>query len=88
MFSPRGADGLWDVRDQPPNSEPLRRLAAARRASARTPDSALDGNDMWAYTKREGIPIIRSICARWQTLPLLGDADITFPIQIERRHHR
>ena len=39
-------------------------------------------SDIWAYTKREGIPIIPLYLARGgKRYRSLGDADITFPIE-------
>jgi sulfate adenylyltransferase subunit 2 len=39
-------------------------------------------SDIWAYTKREGIPIIPLYLAReGKRYRSLGDADITFPVE-------
>ena len=82
VFSPRGAEGAWDVRDQPPefwdqfNAPPP--LGAHLRVH---PILHWTERDIWLYTRREGIPIIPLYLARGgKRYRSLGDADITFPI--------
>jgi len=88
VFSPRGADGLWDVRDQPPEFWNHFNASPPPGAHLRVhPILHWTESDIWAYTKREGIPIIPLYLARGgKRYRSLGDADITFPI--ESRHHR
>src|SRR5262245_24185659 len=82
VFSPRGAEGAWDVRDQPPefwdqfNASPP--LGAHLRIH---PILHWTENDIWAYTRREGIPIIPLYLAHnGKRYRSLGDSDITFPV--------
>src|SRR5262249_11295056 len=82
VFSPRGSENLWDVRDQPPefwnhfNAAPL--FGAHMRVH---PILQWTEADIWAYTRRESIPIIPLYLARnGKRYRSLGDADITFPV--------
>ena len=82
VFSPRGLEGGWDVRDQPPefwdqfNASPP--LGAHLRIHPILHWTELD---IWKYTKREGIPIIPLYFARdGKRYRSLGDQDITFPV--------
>jgi len=82
VFSPRGSENLWDVRDQPPefwnhfNAAPL--LGAHMRVH---PILQWTEADIWTYTRRESIPIIPLYLARnGKRYRSLGDADITFPV--------
>ena len=72
VFSPRGAEGLWDVRDQPRRIlEPLQRLTAARRTSARASDPALDRKRrLGLYQARRHSHHSALFGARRQPLPL------------------
>ena len=83
VFSPRGADGLWDVRDQPPEFWNHFNASPPPGAHLRVhPILHWTESDIWAYTKREGIPIIPLYLARGgKRYRSLGDADITFPIE-------
>jgi sulfate adenylyltransferase subunit 2 len=87
VFSPRGPDGTWDVRAQPPEFWD--------QFDARLPDGAhlrvhpilhWTEIDIWAYTRRERIPVIPLYLARdGQRYRSLGDADITFPVASQAR---
>jgi sulfate adenylyltransferase subunit 2 len=82
VFSPRGAEGLWDVRDQPPEFWNHFNASPPPGAHLRIhPILHWTESDIWAYTRREGIPIIPLYLARdGKRYRSLGDADITFPI--------
>ena len=85
VFSPRGADRRWDVRNQPP--EFWDQFTAP-------PGIGTDGAhvrvhpllawreiDVWRYIEREGIPVVDLYFARdGQRYRSLGDQDITFPV--------
>jgi sulfate adenylyltransferase subunit 2 len=82
VFSPRGAEGQWDVRDQPPEfwDQFNARLPAGAHLRVH-PILHWTEIDIWAYTLREGIPIIPLYLARnGKRYRSLGDADITFPV--------
>jgi sulfate adenylyltransferase subunit 2 len=81
-FSPRGSDGRWDVRDQPPefwdqfntDCEPGTHLRVH-------PLLHWTEVDIWRYVQREGIPVSPLYFARnGKRYRSLGDKDITFPI--------
>jgi sulfate adenylyltransferase subunit 2 len=82
VFSPRGVEGHWDVRGQP--------LELWDQFNANLPPGAhlrvhpilhWTESDIWAYTRREGIPIIPLYLARdGKRYRSLGDADITSPV--------
>ena len=75
VFSPRGLEGNWDVRDQPP--EFWDHFNAKLPAGAHLRVHPI----LWTYTRREGIPIIPLYLARdGKRYRSLGDADITFPV--------
>ena len=82
VFSPRGAEGIWDVRDQPPEFWNHFNASPPPGAHLRVhPILAWTEGDIWAYTRREGIPIIPLYLARdGKRYRSLGDADITSPI--------
>ncbi|MGB6542345.1 MAG: sulfate adenylyltransferase subunit CysD [Xanthobacteraceae bacterium] len=82
VFSPRGREGEWDVRDQPPEFWDHFNAAPPAGAHLRIhPILQWTEADIWAYTKREGIPIIPLYLARdGKRYRSLGDADITFPV--------
>jgi sulfate adenylyltransferase subunit 2 len=82
VFSPRGLEGNWDVRDQPPEfwDHFNARLPAGAHLRVH-PILPWTETDIWAYTRREGIPIIPLYLARdGKRYRSLGDADITFPV--------
>ena len=74
VFSPRGLEGNWDVRDQPPEfwDHFNARLPAGAHLRVH-PILHWTETDIWTYTRREGIPIIplylragtASATARW-----------------------
>jgi sulfate adenylyltransferase subunit 2 len=85
VFSPRGVEGGWDVRDQPPEFWDHFNASPPPGAHLRIhPILNWTEADIWAYTRREGIPIIPLYLARnGRRYRSLGDADITFPVVSE-----
>jgi sulfate adenylyltransferase subunit 2 len=85
VFSPRGLDGGWDIRDQP--AEFWDHFNANQPAGAHLrihPILHWAELDIWAYTRREHIPIIPLYLARdGKRYRSLGDSDITFPVTSE-----
>ena len=90
VFSPRGAEGLWDVSDQPPEFWNHFNASPPPGAHLRVhPILHWTESDIWAYTQREGIPFIPLYLARdGKRYRSLGDADITSPITSDCRHDR
>ena len=87
VFSPRGLEGNWDVRDQPPEfwDHFNARLPAGAHQRVH-PILHWTETDIWTYTRREGIPIIPLYLARnGMRYRSLGDADITFPVASQAR---
>ena len=82
VFSPRGTEGGWDVRDQPPEFWDQFNASPPPGAHLRIhPILHWTEADIWAYTRRENIPIIPLYLARGgKRYRSLGDADITFPV--------
>jgi sulfate adenylyltransferase subunit 2 len=82
VFSPRGSEGGWDVRDQPPEFWDHFNAAPPPGAHLRIhPILHWTEIDIWHYTRREGIPIIPLYLARdGKRYRSLGDTDITFPV--------
>ena len=82
VFSPRGTEGGWDVRDQPPEFWDQFNASPPPGAHLRIhPILHWTEADIWAYTKRENIPIIPLYLARdGKRYRSLGDADITNPV--------
>ncbi len=82
VFSPRGAEGLWDVRDQP--AEFWNHFNASPPPGAHLrihPILHWTESDIWAYTRREGMPVLSLYLARdGKRYRSLGDTDITFPV--------
>jgi sulfate adenylyltransferase subunit 2 len=65
VFSPRGTEGGWDVRDQPPEFWDQFNASPPPGAHLRIhPILHWTEADIWAYTKRENIPIIPLYLAR------------------------
>ena len=83
VFSLRGIEGGWDVRDQAPEFWNHFNASPPRGAHMRIhPILHWTEADIWAYTRREGIPIIPLYLARdGKRYRSLGDADITFPVE-------
>ena len=90
VFSPRGIEGGWDVRDQPPEFWDHFNASPPPGAHLRIhPILHWTEADIWAYTRREGIPIIPLYLARdGKRYRSLGDADITSPVRLAGEHHR
>jgi len=82
VFSPRGSEGGWDVRDQPPEFWDHFNAAPPPGAHLRVhPILHWTELDIWRYTRREAIPIIPLYLARnGKRYRSLGDEDITFPV--------
>jgi len=82
VFSPRGLEGGWDVRDQPPEFWDQFNASPPSGAHLRIhPILHWTEADIWAYTQRENIPIIPLYLSRdGKRYRSLGDADITFPV--------
>ncbi|HEY4921099.1 MAG TPA: sulfate adenylyltransferase subunit CysD [Xanthobacteraceae bacterium] len=82
VFSPRGREGGWDVRDQPPEFWDHFNAAPPPGAHLRIhPILQWTELDIWAYTRREGIPVIPLYFARdGKRYRSLGDRDITSPV--------
>ena len=82
VFSPRGHEGGWDVRDQPPEFWDHFNAAPPAGAHMRVhPLLNWSEVDIWAYTQRERIPTIPLYFARdGKRYRSLGDADITLPV--------
>jgi sulfate adenylyltransferase subunit 2 len=82
VFSPRGAEGSWDVRDQPPEFWNQFNASPPPGAHLRIhPILHWTELDIWRYTRREQIPVIPLYFAmNGQRYRSLGDADITFPV--------
>src|SRR3954468_24212537 len=87
VFSPRGAEGLWDVHDQPPEFWNHFNASPPPGAHLRIhPILHWTEGDIWGYTRREGIPIIPLYLARnGKRYRSLGDADITSPVPSQAR---
>ena len=85
VFSPRGAEGGWDVRDQPAEFWDQFNASPPPGAHLRVhPILHWTEADIWAYTRRENIPIIPLYLANnGKRYRSLGDADITFPVASE-----
>jgi sulfate adenylyltransferase subunit 2 len=88
VFSPRGAEGGWDVRDQPPEFWNHFNASPPPGAHLRIhPILHWTETDIWAYTRREAIPVIPLYFARdGKRYRSLGDADITFPVESNARN--
>ena len=83
VFSPRGTGGGWDVRDQPPEFWDQFNASPPPGAHLRIhPILHWTEADIWAYTKRENIPIISALSrqGRQACYRSLGDQDITHPV--------
>lgn len=82
FFSPRGQQGGWDVKDQPPEFWDQFNASPPPGAHLRVhPILQWTELDIWRYTRREGIPIIPLYLAHnGKRYRSLGDQDITFPI--------
>jgi sulfate adenylyltransferase subunit 2 len=83
VFSPRGREGGWNVRDQPLEFWDHFNAAPPPGAHLRVhPILHWTELDIWTYTRREGIPVIPLYFARdGKRYRSLGDRDITFPVE-------
>src|SRR5258708_7895358 len=82
VFSPRGTEGGWDVRDQPPDFWDQFNASPPQGAHLRIhPILHWPEADIWAYTPRQNIPIIPLYLAKdGKRYRSLGDQDITNPV--------
>ena len=82
VFSPRGLEGGWDVRDQPPEFWDHFNASPPQGAHLRIhPILHWTEEDIWAYTQRENIPIIPLYLSKnGKRYRSLGDQDITNPV--------
>ena len=90
VFSPRGTEGGWDVRDQPPEFWDQFNASPPPGAHLRIhPILHWTEADIWAYTQRENIPIIPLYLAKnGKRYRSLGDPDITVPGRFDRLEYR
>jgi sulfate adenylyltransferase subunit 2 len=81
FFSPRGPAGSWNFKDQPPELWGHFNTSVPPGGHLRIhPILQWTELDIWAYTRREGIPVIPLYFARnGQRYRSLGDEDITQP---------
>lgn len=89
VFSPRGEDGAWDFRDQPPefwdqyNARPPQGAAGETHVRVH-PLLHWTERDIWLYIQREGIPVVPLYFARdGKRFRSLGEEGITLPIDSE-----
>ncbi len=82
VFSPRGEQNDWDVRDQPPEFWDHFKTEFKPGTHLRIhPLLHWTEMDVWEYIRREKIPIVDLYYAKnGQRYRSLGDQDITFPI--------
>lgn len=82
VFSPRGETGAWDFRDQPPEFWDQYKTDFPPGTHLRIhPLLHWTEKDIWAYTQREGIPVIPLYFSRdGKRYRSLGDQDITHPM--------
>ncbi len=83
IFSPRGQDGSWDFRNQPPEFWDHFKTDFPQGVHIRVhPLLHWTELDIWRYTKRENIPIISLYLSnKGKRYRSLGDRDITSPIE-------
>ena len=82
VFSPRGTEGGWDVRDQPPEFWDQFNASPPPGSHLRIhPILHWTEIDIWAYTQRENIPVIPLYFSHGgKRYRSLGDKDITNPV--------
>jgi sulfate adenylyltransferase subunit 2 len=87
VFSPRGTEGGWNVKDQPPEFWDQFNASPPPGAHLRIhPILHWTEIDIWRYTQRENIPIIPLYLARnGKRYRSLGDQDITSPVPSKAR---
>lgn len=83
VFSPRGGDGEWDFRDQPPEFWDQYNSDFPPGTHVRVhPLLHWTEVDIWRYTQRENIPVVPLYFSRsGQRFRSLGEIGITFPIK-------
>ena len=83
VFSPRGSEGVWDFRNQPPEFWDQYKTDFPPNTHMRIhPILHWSEEDIWHYTQRENIPIIDLYLAKnGQRYRSLGDEDITRPVE-------
>lgn len=82
VFSPRGADGAWDVKRQPPELWDVYHTGIADGQHLRIhPLLHWTELDVWRYTERENIPFVSLYLTReGMRYRSLGEKNITVPI--------
>lgn len=82
VFSPRGLDGAWDFRDQPPEFWDQYNVDFPPGTHVRIhPLLHWTEVDIWRYNKREGIPVVPLYFSiKGKRYRSLGEEGITFPI--------
>lgn len=82
VFSPRGEDGVWDFRDQPPEFWDHYNTDFAPGTHVRVhPLLQWTEVDIWRYIERENIPVVSLYFAKdGKRFRSLGEKGITFPI--------
>ncbi len=82
VFSPRGVDGAWDFRDQPPEFWDSYHPAPPPDGHVRVhPLLRWTELDVWRYIQRENIPVVPLYFAKnGKRYRSLGEIGITFPI--------
>ncbi len=85
VFSPRGKDGAWNFRDQPPEFWDQYKTDFPPGTHIRIhPLLHWTEIDIWLYTKRENIPLIDLYFSKnGKRYRSLGDEDITSPVASE-----
>ncbi len=86
-FSPRGEDGGWNLKDQPPEfwNQYMTDFPPGTHVRVH-PILHWTEVDIWRYTKRENIPVIDLYFAKdGKRYRSLGDRDITFPVASDAR---
>lgn len=83
VFSPRGQEGQWDFRDQPPEFWDQYKTDYPPGTHIRIhPLLHWTELDIWQYTQRENIPTISLYYSKnGKRYRSLGDEDITFPVE-------
>ena len=83
IFSPRGVEGKWDFRNQPPEFWNQYKTDFPRGTHVRVhPILHWTEIDIWEYTLREKIPVISLYFSQnGKRYRSLGDQDITFPVE-------